>query len=98
MGLSKSKDDGATEGLNANSSPNATNSTIIDVVGGPIIPDTAPLGSTLEEVVKRGSVRCGVYLDMPGFSFQAANGTMSGFNYELVRHSSHSSGLHFWHI
>lgn len=39
--------------------------------------------STLEAVLDRGYIRCGVYDDMPGFSY-LVEGEYSGFNFELV--------------
>jgi hypothetical protein len=40
---------------------------------------------TLEDVLGRGFIRCGVYDDIPGFSLREADGNMTGFNFQIVR-------------
>jgi hypothetical protein len=47
-------------------------------------PTTNASRSSIETILDRGFIRCGVYDDMPGFSYISANGTFSGFNYRLV--------------
>ena len=49
------------------------------------LPAAAPLAATLEDVRARGSVRCGVNAELPGFSTANSLGAYRGFDIDLCR-------------
>ena len=77
-------DDESERGSGSSTSTATNNST---VANNKTLPPSDALitKSTLEEVLERGAVRCGVYDDVAGFSLRQPDGNFTGVNFELVR-------------
>ncbi|MGH2677856.1 MAG: transporter substrate-binding domain-containing protein, partial [Actinomycetota bacterium] len=42
-------------------------------------------GSLLDEIIERGTLRCGVNNTVPGFGFETAEGTIEGFDIDFCK-------------